>query len=83
MLHAPVGEIGVNGRLIMSSILVRHTSVCLGEEQLSVLQALLTLLLLLDELQVIEDGHGATAVVATPFPDATDLQPIGSNVVLR
>jgi len=83
VLDASVRQIGVNGRLIVFGILIGHTTVCLGKEQLSVLQALLTLLLLLDELQVIEDGHGATAVVATPFPDATDLQPIGSNVLLR
>lgn len=81
VLHAPVGEISIDLWLIVLSILVGHTSVCLGKEQLSVLQALLALLLLLNELQVIEDRHGATAVVATPFPDATDLQPIGSNVI--
>jgi hypothetical protein len=83
VLDASVRQIGVNGRLIVFGILIGHTSVCLGKKQLSVLQALLALLLLLDELQVIEDRHGATAVVATPFPDATDLQPIGSNVLLR
>ena len=81
MLHAPVGEICIDLWLIVIGVTVRHTPVCLSEEQLSVLQALLTLLLLLDQLQVIEDRHGATAVVATPFPDATDLQPIGSNVI--
>ena len=83
VLHAPVGEICIDLWLIVIGVTVGHTSVCLSEEQLSVLQALLALLLLLDELQVIEDRHGATAVVATPFPDATDLQPIGSNVLLR
>ena len=83
VLHAPVGEICIDLWLIVIGVTVRHTPVCLGEKQLSVLQALLALLLLLDELQVIEDRHGATAVVATPFPDATDLQPIGSNVLLR
>ena len=81
MLDAPVGQISIDLWLIVLSVLIGHTTVCLGEEELSVLQALLTLLLLLDELQVIEDRHGATAVVATPFPDATDLQPIGSNVI--
>jgi len=83
VLHAPVGEICIDLWLIVIGVTIGHTPVCLSEEQLSVLQALLALLLLLDELQVIEDRHGATAVVATPFPDATDLQPIGSNVLLR